>query len=59
LTDELQQIKEKLDLIINYFHIGQAPVRSIRDLEREAESKIIQLQNRPKRIKRKNVRETV
>ena len=57
--DKLSIIENKLDLIIEHFHIGQSPTRSIRDLEKEAESKIIQLNKRDKRIKRKDVRETV
>jgi hypothetical protein len=53
-NDILTRIESKLDLIINHFHIGQKPVRSLRDLEKEAEAMVIQIREREaKRAKRK------
>jgi len=52
--DILIRIEKKLDMIIDYFHIGQKPPRSIRDIEKEVEAKIMQLQARKaERAKRK------
>ncbi len=36
MDENLQRIEQKLDLIIAFFHIGQEPRRSIKDLKEQA-----------------------
>ena len=50
----LTRIEKKLDMIIDYFHIGQKPPRTIRDIEKEAKAMVIQIREREaKRVKKK------
>ena len=52
-NDILTRIENKLDMIIDHFHIGQKP-RTIRDIEKEAKAIVIQIREREaKRAKKK------
>jgi hypothetical protein len=47
--EDLQRLERKLDMIIDYFHIGQKPPRNI---QAEIDKKFIDLTQRKKRLKK-------
>jgi hypothetical protein len=50
--DDLTRIEEKLDKIIRFFQIDQAPKRSRVEIRAEVDAKILSLQER--KLKRRN-----
>ena len=50
-VNDMEEIKQMLRLIIDHFHIGKVPQKTIRDIKSEAEATVISLTNRKKRGK--------
>ena len=50
----IERLETKLDMIIQFFGIGQKPARSKKELEDLAVAKVLSLQNRRKKSKKKN-----
>jgi len=51
MNEDLARIEEKLDKIIRFFQIDQAPRRSRAEIRAEVDTKILSLQDRRKRRK--------
>lgn len=51
MPDDLTRIEEKLDRIIRFFQIDQAPKRSRVEIRAEVDAKILRLQDRKKKRK--------
>ncbi|MEW6671765.1 MAG: hypothetical protein AB1427_08675 [Thermodesulfobacteriota bacterium] len=56
ISSELKRLEEKIDKIIRFFNIDQAPKRSRVELQAEVDAKILKLMERKKKRKSNKTR---